>query len=195
MFVYMVLMIADMPVDISCVHLFSRRVRKLEAADVTPFFYIPDPRLVEFVRSRKAQSVHSSASPSRPPQGESRTESVPLDNVSRESDSPKAAVPSQRPHVEEMEEEAKEGKPPPPPAAIGTGIPDQPSFFASSFFLQLLFSLVLSNCNLAARTVKLGAGLSIMKPTIKSGCFSSLPFISPAFISLLFSSPSKHPFA
>lgn len=86
-----------------------------------------DPRLVEFVRSCKAQSIHSSASPSKPPQGESRTEGVPLDNVSRESDSPKAAVPSQRPQVEEMEEEAKEGKSPPPsPAAIDEHVPVKP---------------------------------------------------------------------
>lgn len=91
---------------------------------------------MEFVRSRKAQSIHSSSSPSRPPQGESRTEGVPLDNVSRESDSPKAAVPSQRPQVEEMEEEAKEGKPPPPsPAEIGTVNSEQSSFFCIVIFL------------------------------------------------------------
>lgn len=76
---------------------------------------------MEFVRSRKAQSVHSSASPSRPPRGQSRMENVPLDNVTIESDSSKDAVPSQRPQVEEMEEEVKEGKPPPPPAVMGMG--------------------------------------------------------------------------
>lgn len=40
--------------------------------------------------------------------------------MSRESDSPQEAVPSQRPQVEEVEEEAKDGKPL-PPAVIGTG--------------------------------------------------------------------------
>lgn len=113
---------------------------------------------MEFVRSRKAQSIDSSASPSRPPQGESRTEGVPLDNVSRESDSAKAAVPSQRPQVEEMEEEAKEGKPPPPsPAEIGTVNSEQSSFFCIVIFLLMsaaLFFFLLSNCNLAAGTVE-----------------------------------------
>lgn len=115
---------------------------------------------MEFVRSRKAQRIHSSsASPSGPPQGQSRTESVPLDNVSSESDSPKDAVPSQRPRVEEMEEEVKEGKPPLPPAVMGTEeFRAVLSFFFFAFFAEVccsvFFFLFLSNCNLAAGMVK-----------------------------------------
>lgn len=74
-------------------------------------------------------------------------EGVPLDGASgRESDSPRAAVPSKGPRVEEMEEEAKEGKPtPPPPAAIGTVNSEAvlPLFF---FFLHChLFAHVCSS--------------------------------------------------
>ncbi|XP_062253047.1 RNA polymerase II-associated protein 1 [Platichthys flesus] len=80
-----------------------------------------DPRLVEFVRSRKAQSVPFSASPSKQPGGRSSKESCPLGNVSRESCSSAAAVLSQRAQEVEMEgndeeEEEEEGKLPPPPA-------------------------------------------------------------------------------
>uniref|UniRef100_A0A3Q1JYV1 RNA polymerase II associated protein 1 n=1 Tax=Anabas testudineus TaxID=64144 RepID=A0A3Q1JYV1_ANATE len=59
-----------------------------------------DSRLVEFVRSRKAQSVLSSASSSKQPEG-----SFPL--VNRDSDSSSAAALFQKPKVE-MEAEEKE---------------------------------------------------------------------------------------
>ncbi|XP_034530828.1 RNA polymerase II-associated protein 1 [Notolabrus celidotus] len=72
-----------------------------------------DPRLVEFVRSRKAQSVPSSASPSKQPRGESSEGNVPLDNVSRESDSSSAAVLSQNNQEVEMEEEEEDMSAPP----------------------------------------------------------------------------------
>uniref|UniRef100_A0A8C3A6V4 RNA polymerase II associated protein 1 n=1 Tax=Cyclopterus lumpus TaxID=8103 RepID=A0A8C3A6V4_CYCLU len=44
-----------------------------------------DPRLVDFVRSRKAQSVPSSASASKQPWGESSKDNFPLENMSRQS--------------------------------------------------------------------------------------------------------------
>lgn len=109
---------------------------------------------MEFVRSRKAQSVHSSASPPRPPQGQSRTDNVPLDNVSRESDSPQDAAPSQRPQVERMEEDAKEGKPSPPPAVIGTGQFRAVLllfFFALSFFAEVCSCFFSSSFKLQPR--------------------------------------------
>uniref|UniRef100_A0A665VS91 RNA polymerase II associated protein 1 n=1 Tax=Echeneis naucrates TaxID=173247 RepID=A0A665VS91_ECHNA len=46
-----------------------------------------DPRLVEFVRSHKAQSILSSDSASRHPEGKSSKENFPLEGVIRESDS------------------------------------------------------------------------------------------------------------
>lgn len=110
---------------------------------------------MEFVRSRKAQGAPSSASPSRPPQGKSNTENVPLENVSRDSDSTRDAVLSQKPQVEEMEED-EEGEGPPPPAVIGMIDSEQsPSFFLA--FITVVCSSVffLSNCNLAASTVEL----------------------------------------
>lgn len=149
---------------------------------------------MEFVRSRKAQGAPSSASPARPPQGKSSAENVPLENVSRESDSTCDAVFSQKPQVEEMQEDGDEDVPP-PPAVIGMIDSEQsPSFFLAFSFITVVCSSVffLSYCNLAASTVKLmEPSLPIMKQTIKSGCFSSLSFITPAFISLLFSSPSQ----
>lgn len=90
---------------------------------------------MEFVRSRKAHSTHSSASPSRPPQGKSRTETVPLDNVNRGSDSPKDAVPSHTHQDEEMEGEVQEVKPPPQPALIGT-LNSQRSWFFVFLFID-----------------------------------------------------------
>lgn len=122
-------------------------------------------------------------------------ENVPLDNVTIESDSSKDAVPSQRPQVEEMEEEVKEGKPPPPPAVMGMGKFRAALFFCIVIFFAEVCSSVFFFVFFQTETLLLGAGLSIMKLTIKSGCFSSLRFISFAFISLLFSSPSKHPSA
>ncbi|XP_045917703.1 RNA polymerase II-associated protein 1 isoform X2 [Micropterus dolomieu] len=71
-----------------------------------------DPRLVEFVRSRKAQSVPSSASPSKHPQGKSSKENLPLENVSRESGSCSAAVLFQKPQEVEMEGVKEEELPP-----------------------------------------------------------------------------------
>nr|XP_020496381.1 RNA polymerase II-associated protein 1 isoform X1 [Labrus bergylta]XP_020496382.1 RNA polymerase II-associated protein 1 isoform X1 [Labrus bergylta] len=84
-----------------------------------------DPRLVEFVRSHKAQSLPSSASPSKQPQGKCSEGNFPLDNVSRESDSSRAAVLSQNPQEVEMEreeEEEEEDMPPPPPLLVVTGM-------------------------------------------------------------------------
>ncbi len=76
---------------------------------------------MEFVRSRKAQNVPSSASPSKLPQGNSSRENFPLENVSRESDSSSAAVLPQKPQEVEMEgeEEEEEEELPPPPAVTG----------------------------------------------------------------------------
>ncbi|XP_042356934.1 RNA polymerase II-associated protein 1 [Plectropomus leopardus] len=81
-----------------------------------------DPRLVEFVRSRKAQSVPSSASASKQPQGRSSEDNFPLENVSRESDSSGAAVQLQEPQEVEMEAEEEE-KVPPPPAVTEEDLP------------------------------------------------------------------------
>ncbi|XP_039641751.1 RNA polymerase II-associated protein 1 [Perca fluviatilis] len=79
-----------------------------------------DPRLVDFVRSRKAQSVPSSASVSKQPQGKSSKDNFPLENVSRESDSSAAAAAAavlfQKP--QEVEMEGEEELPPQPPAAV-----------------------------------------------------------------------------
>ncbi|XP_056249486.1 RNA polymerase II-associated protein 1 [Seriola aureovittata] len=77
-----------------------------------------DPRLVEFVRSRKAQSVLSSASPSGRPEGKIRKENFPLESVSRESDSSSAAELCQKPQEVEMEEEDEEEELSPPPAVM-----------------------------------------------------------------------------
>ncbi|XP_056282420.1 RNA polymerase II-associated protein 1 [Pseudoliparis swirei] len=73
-----------------------------------------DPRLVDFVRSRKAQSVPSSASAAKQPRGKSSQEDFPLENMSGQSVSSGAAVPSQKPREVEMEREEEQ---PPPPAA------------------------------------------------------------------------------
>uniref|UniRef100_A0A8C9YM37 RNA polymerase II associated protein 1 n=1 Tax=Sander lucioperca TaxID=283035 RepID=A0A8C9YM37_SANLU len=75
-----------------------------------------DPRLVDFVRSRKAQRVPSSASVSKQPQGKSSKDNFPLENVSRESDSSAAAVLFQKP--QEVEMEGEEELPPQPPADL-----------------------------------------------------------------------------
>lgn len=75
-------------------------------------------------------------------------EGVPLDSASdRESDSPKAAVPSKGPQVEEMEEEAKEGKPTLlPPAVIGTVNSEQSSLFLQcNFFAHVCSSVFFSS--------------------------------------------------
>ncbi|KAL3049240.1 hypothetical protein OYC64_008664 [Pagothenia borchgrevinki] len=71
-----------------------------------------DPTLVNFVRSRKAKSVPSSASASeKQPQGKSSRDNFPLENLSRESDSFSASLPLQKPQEVEME-----GEEVPPPA-------------------------------------------------------------------------------
>ncbi|XP_068582491.1 RNA polymerase II-associated protein 1 [Cebidichthys violaceus] len=73
-----------------------------------------DPRLVDFVRSRKAQSV-----PSKLPRGggsSSTTDHFPLEDASRQSASSGAAVPFQKPREVEMEREEED--PPPPPAVM-----------------------------------------------------------------------------
>lgn len=77
---------------------------------------------MEFVRSRKAQSVPSSASPSKHPQGERSKESFPLENVSRESEPSGAAMLFEKPQEIEMEEgdeEEQEEELPAPPAVKG----------------------------------------------------------------------------
>ncbi|XP_047193529.1 RNA polymerase II-associated protein 1 isoform X2 [Scophthalmus maximus] len=73
-----------------------------------------DPRLVEFVRSRKDQSVPSSPSPSKLPEGKSSKGNFPLKNVSRESGSSSAAVLFHKPQEVEMEGEEEEEISPPP---------------------------------------------------------------------------------
>uniref|UniRef100_A0A3Q2W9B4 RNA polymerase II associated protein 1 n=1 Tax=Haplochromis burtoni TaxID=8153 RepID=A0A3Q2W9B4_HAPBU len=73
-----------------------------------------DPRLVDFVRSRKAQSVPSFPSPSKHPKDKSGTEDPPVQDVSRESGSCSAAVLCQKPQEVEMEGEEEELSAPPP---------------------------------------------------------------------------------
>lgn len=73
---------------------------------------------MEFVRSRKAQSDPSSASPSKHLQVKSGNANFPLENACRESDSSSTAALLQKPQEVEMEaEEEEEG--PPPPAVTG----------------------------------------------------------------------------
>ncbi|XP_028994443.1 RNA polymerase II-associated protein 1 [Betta splendens] len=76
-----------------------------------------DPGLVEFVRSRKALSP---ASASKQPEG-----GLPLENVSRVSDSSSAAVLFQKPEDVEMEAEEEEELPP-PPAVTEDDLPVKP---------------------------------------------------------------------
>ncbi|XP_036981275.1 RNA polymerase II-associated protein 1 [Acanthopagrus latus] len=84
-----------------------------------------DPRLVEFVRSRKAQSDPSSASPSKHLQVKSGNANFPLENACRESDSSSTAALLQKPQEVEMEaEEEEEG--PPPPAVTEEDLPVKP---------------------------------------------------------------------
>uniref|UniRef100_A0AAX7TTA7 RNA polymerase II associated protein 1 n=1 Tax=Astatotilapia calliptera TaxID=8154 RepID=A0AAX7TTA7_ASTCA len=73
-----------------------------------------DPRLVDFVRSRKAQSVPSFPSPSKHPKDKSGTEDPPVQDVSRESGSCSAAVLCQKPQEVKMEGEEEELSAPPP---------------------------------------------------------------------------------
>lgn len=87
-----------------------------------------DPRLVEFVRSRKAQSVPSSASPSKHPQGKSSKENFPHESVSREPDfSSAVGLPQKHQEVEmEDEEEEEEEQLPSPPAVTEEDLPVKP---------------------------------------------------------------------
>ena len=93
---------------------------------------------MDFVRSRKAQSVPSSASVSKQPQGKSSKDNFPLENVSRESDSSAAAAAAavlfQKP--QEVEMEGEEELPPQPPAAV-TGMMDSKATSSSRLPCQL----------------------------------------------------------
>ncbi|KAK2826025.1 hypothetical protein Q5P01_020239 [Channa striata] len=85
-----------------------------------------DPRLVEFVRSRKTQNIPSSASPSQQPEGKSNKGTVPHESASRVSDSTSAAVLFQKPQEAEMEVEVEgegEEELPPPPAMMVDVVP------------------------------------------------------------------------
>lgn len=81
---------------------------------------------MDFVRSRKAQSVPSSASSSKQPQGENSKDNFPLENGNRQSVSSGAALLLENPREVEMEEEEVL----PPPAV--TGRMDLKSFFFRS---------------------------------------------------------------
>ncbi|CAJ1073547.1 RNA polymerase II-associated protein 1 [Xyrichtys novacula] len=89
-----------------------------------------DPRLVEFVRARKAQSVPSSSPSSKQPQGKSSEGNFPLDNVSRESDSSSVAVLSQNIQEVAMErevgEEEEEEEMSAPPSVTEKDLPVKP---------------------------------------------------------------------
>lgn len=71
---------------------------------------------MKFIRSQKAQSVPSSNSSSKLPQGGCSQEDISLKNTSKESDSLSAA---QSPQEVTMEEEGEEEGLPPPPAVMG----------------------------------------------------------------------------
>lgn len=85
---------------------------------------------MKFIRSQKAQSVPSSTSSSKLPQGGSSRESIPLENVGKQSDSPSAAQNPQEVTMEGEEEEREEGVPR-PPAVMGM----TDSFIPCQFFL------------------------------------------------------------
>ncbi|XP_029900757.1 RNA polymerase II-associated protein 1 isoform X2 [Myripristis murdjan] len=74
-----------------------------------------DPRLVEFVRSRKAQSVPPSTTPSKYPEDKRDQEECLPKNVDNESDSSSAAGLHQKPLEVEMEGVEEDEQPPPPP--------------------------------------------------------------------------------
>ncbi|XP_011616044.2 RNA polymerase II-associated protein 1 [Takifugu rubripes] len=82
-----------------------------------------DPRLVKFIRSQKAQSVPSSTSPSKLPRGGSSRENIPLENVSKQSDSLSAAP---EPQEVTMEGEGEEEGVPRPPAVMEEVLPVRP---------------------------------------------------------------------
>lgn len=85
---------------------------------------------MKFIRSQKAQSVPSSTSPSKLPRGESSRENIPLENVSKQSDSPSAAQNPQEVTMEGEAEGEEEGVPR-PPAVMGM----TDSFIPCQFFL------------------------------------------------------------
>ena len=76
------------------------------------YFCFLDPRLVEFVRARKSQSVPGPAPSSKHPEEKSCKEDPPLENVSQESSS--AHVLFQKPQEVEMEEGEEKAVAPPP---------------------------------------------------------------------------------
>lgn len=76
---------------------------------------------MKFIRSQKAQSVPSSTSSSKLPQGGSSQDNIPLENVSKQSGSPSAAQKPQEVMMDGEEEEGKEEEEKgPPPAVMGT---------------------------------------------------------------------------
>lgn len=74
---------------------------------------------MKFIRSQKAQSVSSSTSSSKLPQGESSQENIFLENMSKQSEFLSAAQNPQEVTMEGEEEEGKEEGVPPPPAVMG----------------------------------------------------------------------------
>lgn len=74
---------------------------------------------MKFIRSQKAQSVPSSVSSSKLPQGGSSQENISLENMSKQSDSLSAAQNHQEVTMEAEEEEREEERVPPPPAGMG----------------------------------------------------------------------------
>lgn len=86
---------------------------------------------MKFIRSQKAQSVPSSTSPSKLPRGGSSRENIPLENVSKQSDSPSAAENPQEVTMEGEEERGEGEGVPRPPAVMGM----THSFIPCQFFL------------------------------------------------------------
>lgn len=78
---------------------------------------------MDFVRSRKGQSIPSSASPSKHPEDKSSKEGFTLQNSSTESDSSSAAVLPQKPQEVEMEGVEEEEEEMSSPTAV-TGMKD-----------------------------------------------------------------------
>uniref|UniRef100_H3DIW6 RNA polymerase II associated protein 1 n=1 Tax=Tetraodon nigroviridis TaxID=99883 RepID=H3DIW6_TETNG len=85
-----------------------------------------DPRLVKFIRSQKAPSVSSSTSSSKLPQGGSSQENISPKNMSKQSDSLRAAQNPQEVAMEGEEDEGREERVPPPPAVMEEVLPVRP---------------------------------------------------------------------
>lgn len=97
------------------------------------YFCMPDPSLVEFVRSRRAASGPAPSSSHERPEGKSKEESVHLS-----SDSTSVAAPSPKPKDVEMEEEEEEEEELSPLSAmIGMMF-----FKKQTFLLPFTFSVV-----------------------------------------------------